>query len=136
MPHSPADPPDRSRPDEQRPSDLLSVTVDHYGSATVVRVAGEIDLYTLAILRDTLDGVTADGHGSVVLDLSLLRFIGSIGVVELMRLRTVLTRAGRPLRLAAAPYIVRSVLRLTGLDKEIEQHHSVAQALRAPVGHG
>jgi anti-sigma B factor antagonist len=60
-------------------SDLLHVTVEPLDDASLVRVAGEIDLSTVPELRRELDAARAEG-ATVLLDLSDVTFIDSTGL--------------------------------------------------------
>lgn len=59
----------------------MTVQFDHRdgGSMPVVAVAGEIDLANAAALRDAIEDGAGD-TGSVVVDLTGVRFLGSAGV--------------------------------------------------------
>ena len=58
------------------PLPALEVDVASSGGATMVRVAGELDMATVDVLRQALDAQ----HGAVVLDLRRVEFIDAAGL--------------------------------------------------------
>ena len=58
----------------------LEIDLEPRRSAIHVGVRGELDLATVDGLRDVIGELTADGWGSVVVDLQRLTFIDSSGV--------------------------------------------------------
>jgi anti-sigma B factor antagonist len=96
----------------------LYVEVDETGETPVVRVVGELDIYTAPRLRDTLLDVIGRHHATVVVDLERLEFIDSTGLGVLVsgvkRLRQI---PGASLVLSAPPPSVMRVLDVTGLTK-------------------
>lgn len=52
---------------------------------TVLRVHGELDIATVAVLREVVGGALADAPASLVLDLTTTSFVDSTGCRELVR---------------------------------------------------
>lgn len=59
---------------------VAEVFIDRTGEATVVRVSGEIDLYTRDLLRDVLDECVASLAQRIVVDLRSAQFIDTGGL--------------------------------------------------------
>ncbi|GAA1865495.1 STAS domain-containing protein [Pseudonocardia ailaonensis] len=109
-------------------SGSLTTQVEHHPHAVVVRVAGEIDHATVGRLTAATD---AAGPGTLlVLDLTAVRFLGSVGLAALITVRDRMRAGGTDVRLVAGDN--RTVLRpleLTGLLPEFTVTRELGQAL-------
>ena len=93
---------------------------------TLVAVAGEIDLLTALQFRDEL-GALPDGD--VVLDLSGVRLLAAAGLSVLLDLQDRQARLGAQVVLAAARPLVRRVLCMTGLDRNLPMIATIDEAV-------
>src|SRR5258706_2173755 len=87
------------------------VRVDVSDKPPRVSVWGDVDLASVAALRDALDEATEDGAREIVVDLRQVTFMGSTGIRELVR---VLPDLDRIEVLGPAP-IVRRALQTASL---------------------
>jgi anti-sigma B factor antagonist len=99
------------------------------GRTAVVTATGEIDLTNAEGLRDTLLSVLNSGALGLVVDMTATTFLDSAGVTALVRAsrRAAATEAILRLAVTAAP--VLRVLNLVGIDRLIEVHPSVTDAM-------
>lgn len=98
-------------------------------NCAVLRVRGEVDVYSAPQLRERVIQLLADGIHHVIADLREVDFLDSTGlgvlVGSLKRLRgqdgslTLVTSTGR----------IPHLLRLTGLDRVFAQRQSVPEAI-------
>ena len=96
------------------------------GGATVVHIAGEVDLATAPRLEEALADVVSE---VVVLDLSRCTFLDSAGIRTLVAASRRLSDAGRTLRIVSVdPGIIR-LLEITAVDTLIGVHPSLDDAL-------
>lgn len=98
---------------------------------TVVAVAGQIDLYTAPHLRHTLDGLIAQGHTRLVVDLREVDFIDSTGLGVLVARHRLLRHQDGWMHLVATSERVLRVVAITGLDTVFVVGDSVEAALHA-----
>ena len=77
----------------------LTVTAETLDSWTLLRVAGEIDLASGAVVRDHVHHAVASGQRRILLDLSDVRFCDSSGVGVLIAARRLLRSCSGELRL-------------------------------------
>ncbi|MFK0151359.1 STAS domain-containing protein [Streptomyces sp. NPDC090499] len=77
----------------------FKVTGDEQGEWAVLEVSGELDLVTSPALRQRVHDVVADGHHSLVLDLSDVFFCDSSGVGVLIAARRLIRSCRGRLRL-------------------------------------
>ncbi|MFZ5851119.1 MAG: STAS domain-containing protein [Actinomycetota bacterium] len=110
----------------------LSLSDYSAGDATVVVVAGEIDLDTAPALRAELLRLLHAGRARLILDFSAVSFLDSSGLGALIGARRRAQLTGTRVELAAPSDRVLEVLRLTALDRVFPVHASVADALAAP----
>jgi anti-anti-sigma factor len=94
----------------------LTVTREDGADASVLRLAGELDLSTAPRLSDRIDEVLSDGRFRVVVDLTAVTFCDSTGMSAFVRGHYRCTEGGGWLRLVGARGTVARVLQISGLD--------------------
>jgi len=102
----------------------------------VVRVDGELDLYTAPQLKDALDEVITAGHTSLVVDLTGVGFLDSTGLGVLLSGLKMIKALGQEgnLSLVVNDPHVSKVLRITGFEGLFDIHDSVGEALAVKTG--
>ncbi len=106
--------------------------VEKLGTAYVVRLGGELDLYNAAQVRAALVEAAAEAPERIVVDLGEVEFLDSTALGVLIEARSRLAnRAG--LMLAAPGLETRRALQISGLDKLFAVHDTVPEALGAKV---
>lgn len=109
----------------------VSVTSRPSGERTVVRVAGEIDVYTAPVLREELARLADAGHNDLVVDLTGVPFMDSTGLGVLVgALKRVKTHGGE-LSLVIDQEKVLKVFRITALTQVFPIFETVDEALKA-----
>jgi anti-sigma B factor antagonist len=114
----------------------LQVRHEVRGSAVVVRASGELDLATAPALDEDLcraevaAGALAEPPGWIVLDLTALRFLGSIGLALLVQHQQRCAERVIPLRVVADHYAVLRPVQIAGLTDLLSIHPSLHQALQ------
>ncbi|MBB2986315.1 STAS domain-containing protein [Terracoccus luteus] len=109
----------------------LSISRADHGDRTVVRLGGEIDVYTAPLVREKLDEQITAGRTDLVVDLTDVTFLDSTGLGVLVG-RLKLTRTmGGSMRLVGTDDRVLKVFAITGLDKVFEVHPDLESALAA-----
>lgn len=106
--------------------------VERAGGAVVVRLAGELDLYNAGELREALAEVCAEEPERVVVDLTEVEFVDSTALGVLIEARARLANK-RAFLLAGAGRETARALQVSGLDRHLAVHGTVAEALEAPV---
>lgn len=102
-------------------------SVDVAGNATVVRLAGELDLYNADEIRNALNEVIATSPARVVVDLTDVDFLDSTALGVLIEARSKL--GADELALAAPQHEVRRTLQVSGLDRRLAVYDTVDAAL-------
>jgi anti-sigma B factor antagonist len=106
--------------------------VEEVGTACVVRLGGELDLYNAALVGMALADACAQAPERLVVDLEKVEFIDSTALGVLIETRTKLVNRGG-LLLAAPGLQTRRALEISGLDKLFAVHDTVPEALVAKV---
>jgi anti-sigma B factor antagonist len=105
-------------------------SVEKRDGATVVSLAGELDLYNAEDVRAALLEACGDEPDVLVLDLAEVTFIDSTALGVLIEARSRLAdRSG--FRLAAPGLETRRALEVSGLDKHFSVFDTVADALES-----
>lgn len=113
--------------------DQLTISALSVGGCPVVRLRGEVDLNTAGQVRDVLTGQVKAEARRVVVDLSRLGYIGSLGIHALLDAQADLMAGGGSLAVACPRPVVARVLELTGADQRIPVYGTVAAAVAARV---
>ena len=96
----------------------LTLATRQEPDATVVEIAGEIDVYTSSQLRTCFVDVLNDsGSKNVVADMTRVTFMDSTGLGVLVGARRRVVAAGGDLRLVISNAAVLKIFRITGWDK-------------------
>jgi anti-sigma B factor antagonist len=106
--------------------------VEEVGTAYVVRLGGELDLYNAAQVRAALVDACAQAPERIVVDLGEVEFLDSTALSVLIETRARMNNRGG-LMLAAPGLETRRALQISGLDKLFAVHDTVAEALGAKV---
>ncbi|WP_369217111.1 STAS domain-containing protein [Streptomyces flavofungini] len=107
----------------------LSIEKRTINGIRVVTLHGEIDLDTVAAVRDALVAPGSEGFACVVADLSAVTYLDSSGTNVFVAAHRVMNDVGGWLRIAGARESVRRVIELIGLDLAVDCHPTLQQAL-------
>ncbi|MFF7975252.1 anti-sigma factor antagonist [Streptomyces sp. NPDC007905] len=116
------------------------VTGVEQGEWAVLRVSGELDLMTSPVLRQGVHDVVAEGHHSLILDLSEVFFCDSSGVGVLIAARRLIRSCQGRLRLilpdrgADDGSHVNRVLGALGVRRLFDVHPDVESATTDEAG--
>jgi anti-sigma B factor antagonist len=102
--------------------------IDRNDGGTVVRLAGELDLYNAHAVREALLKATEESPDRLVVDLSDVSFIDSTALGVLIEARSRMSNR-RAFILAAPGLETKRALEVSGLDKHFAVHDSLEDAL-------
>jgi anti-sigma B factor antagonist len=97
--------------------------------AVVVAVGGEVDLCSSTTLREKLKESLAEGPELLVIDLAQVSFIDSTGLSCLVSAAHRTTNVDCALAVVAPAGRVRQLIAMTGIDRVITVHETLADAL-------
>jgi anti-sigma B factor antagonist len=113
----------------QQPLSLDTITVGT--DCALIRVGGEIDVYTAPQLREALLGLINGGVSHVIADLRAVEFLDSTGLGAIVGGHKRLRTSNGSLALAASPERIARLFRITGLDRAFFLYSSVPEAIAA-----
>ena len=120
------------------PEDKFPVEV--VGGVPVVAAPEEIDITNAEALRSALITAAADGHGTLVVDMTATRFCDSSGLHALIAAHKRAEAEGREVLLVIPGTAVLRVFALTAMDRVIPNFTTLAEALAQTAatanGHG
>jgi anti-sigma B factor antagonist len=109
-------------------------TVEVVRGVPVVAAPEEIDITNAEALRAALSTAAADGHGTLVVDMTRTRFCDSSGLQVLIAAHRRAGAEGRAVLLVIPGTAVPRVFALTGMDRVIPNFTSLAEAMaQAPA---
>ncbi|WP_410673742.1 STAS domain-containing protein [Amycolatopsis sp. cmx-4-68] len=115
-----------------RPQDLLRVTSHHFDDTedtVLLEVSGEVDLHSASVLEEAVTAALARTPALLVVDLTDVSFLASIGITVLLEARRV-AEARTQIRVVAAERgVVERTLQLTGVHDALGVVPSRADAL-------
>jgi anti-anti-sigma factor len=119
---------------------VVAVSEEHFslawsGRTAVVSAAGEIDITNAEGLRDALLSALNAGASALVVDMTSTTFLDSAGVTALVRATRRAAATDAILRLAVAAPSVLRVLNLVGIDRLIEVHPGLPDAMASLPDH-
>lgn len=106
----------------------LTIEVRHERDHAIMTVTGEIDIATVAQLRERLFGLADDGQ-SVIVDLSQVSFVDSTGLGALVGAARRAAAHGGSLQAVGAQRQIRQLFRVTGLDGQVRLVRTLDEAL-------
>jgi anti-sigma B factor antagonist len=109
------------------PDSITATVTDHDGVA-VLSIGGEIDLVTAPALEEAIGGVVAENPTALIIDLSGVEFLGSVGLKILAATYEKLGNSAEFGVVARGP-ATRRPIHLTGLDKTFPLYPTLDDAL-------
>lgn len=107
----------------------LRVTVQRRGAATVVKLAGSANMVVSSALRDQLVGLVDEHTSQLVLDLTELEFINSVGLGAIIAAHLRCRRHNGVVKVVGPRPAIHDLLSVTRLTHLFPVHASVEAAL-------
>ena len=101
------------------------------GPATVLTPHGRLTTETFGELKSRVQGLVEVDRTQVVLNLSAITYVDSMGVAELVRVHVMLDRCGGRFALSHLQRPVAQLLRLTGLRETLHLFDTEAEAVQS-----
>ncbi len=118
---------------QSRGSEMIATRVTVDGTAAVLAVRGVVDLATASMLREAVDAVVSDKPTALVIDLSEVEFLASVGMSVLAEANQRMAELGRFAVVAEGPATARP-LTLCGLADVFAVHPTLEDALAGVSG--
>ncbi len=114
----------------------LEIAVRRLSAATVVAVAGEVDVFTAPQLDSLLAGEIEAGHTTLVLDFTRVEFLDSTGLGVVVKAIKSCRAASGSVSVVVTTDRIRRIFEITGLDSTIRLGASLAEVTAAQSSDG
>jgi anti-sigma B factor antagonist len=115
----------------------MDVQVQHLdGGIERINLAGRLDSASIKDVDLRLSALTAESKASILVDLSQVSFLASIGIRTLLTTARLLRQRGGKMALLNPQSLVEEVLKVTGIESIIPIFHDLdaaSAALKAPT---
>ena len=109
--------------------DIVDIREHAIGTVMVFTLSGQLTLEWFGGLKDRVRSLVEQGGRRLVLDLSGVSYVDSIGISELIRCHVIIGNHGGQLALAATSPQVDQLLRLTRLDQVFDRFDTASRAI-------
>jgi anti-anti-sigma factor len=113
-----------------RPEDPISAFVHLHDGVAVLAITGELDGASAAAFKSAISAALAHKPRALVMDLSNVRFLGSVGISVLIEARE-RVGGGDKFALVAGGSMTDRTIRVLGLNDLLCVHPTVNEALKA-----
>lgn len=114
----------------------MNVFCEDYDQVAVIGVDGELSDDTLEVFRSTADRRLGEGRVNFIVNFEKLSSIDSAGLEALLWLQEQCRQRRGDLKLAALDETASLILTMTRLDRRVDVHESVVQAVKGFAVHG
>jgi len=107
----------------------LAITIDKRLGTTIVNLDGSADMSEVHTLRNQLETLSTEHQNNIIVDLSRLNFISSMGLGSLIQAHRQCRQEQGTLCLVNPQEAVARLLKTTQLDQLFSIYHSVDEAI-------
>jgi anti-sigma B factor antagonist len=105
-------------PSEEKMGIDFSIEVDEKQEIPILRIKGEIDIYTCPKLNKTLTGLIEQGHKRIILNLDQIQYIDSTGLGTIAHSARSLTSENGLIGIICTKPQVKKIFEISGLQKK------------------
>jgi anti-sigma B factor antagonist len=109
-------------------TDAITTSVEHRDDVTLLTVGEVVDLATAPALEEAIDALLAEEPKALIVDLSAVTFLASVGLRLLVSTHEKVTKSGQFAVVASGPITSRPI-QLTRLDQVFAMYSSLDEAL-------
>ncbi len=109
-------------------SDAITTSVEHRDDITLLTVGEVVDLATAPVLEEAIDGLLAEEPKALIVDLSGVTFLASVGLRLLVSTHEKVGESGQFAVVASGPITSRPI-QLTKLDEVFAMYPTLDEAL-------
>jgi len=109
----------------------MKVIIQDYNDVTVVELQGELDSDSAELFQKYITDVIAQNKTNIVIDMSGVGFIDSLGLEAMLWARDYCSQNKRELRLAGIDETCMRILEVTRLDSEFDNYVELTEAVKS-----
>lgn len=111
------------------PENCVDIEASQHGAAVVLKVIGRMEAGNAQAFEQACTGWVNQGSTSLIIDMSQLAYISSMGLRSFVVVGKLLQEKGGTLRLSALTGLVKQVFEITRLSSVFPMHETVDAAL-------
>ena len=111
----------------------MKIKTQDYSEVTVVELQGELDGDVAELFKNIVIDMVSKHKEKIVLDMSGIVFIDSLGLEQLLWARDYCERNRRELRLAGLDENCMRILEITRLENEFDHYAELTEAVKSFV---
>ncbi|MHC4741961.1 MAG: STAS domain-containing protein [Planctomycetota bacterium] len=109
----------------------MRINRQDYNDVTVVELQGELDGDIAELFRDTITEIISKDRAGIVMDMSGVGFIDSLGLEQLLWAKDYCSENRCELRLAGLDENCRKIMEITRLEGEFDHYAELAKAVKS-----
>ena len=109
----------------------FSVKIRHRDQVALIDVSGNLTLFEVAALRDSIQSLLKRNRKHILLNLSGLHYLDSSGIGELARLYVAVVKQGGSMKVIGLTPKVEEVMKITHLSQVFQEFPDEQSALRS-----
>ncbi len=109
----------------------MKIKTQDYNDVTVAELQGDLDLDAVGSFQSTITDIVSRGKVGVVLDMSGVGFVDSVGLEQLLWARDYCNENTREFRLAGLDENCAKILEITRLENEFEHYAELSEAVKS-----
>jgi anti-sigma B factor antagonist len=109
----------------------MKVSIREYEGVWVVGVDRSILQENVPVLRERLGALIGENKTRIVIDMSCASYLSSLGVAVIVDAKNRASEAGGAVKLACVNQLIRNLLEITNLTRQLEIHDTVEQAVES-----
>ena len=111
----------------------MKIKKQDYNDVTVVELQGELDGDVIETFKNNIVDIISKNKEKIVLDMSGVVFIDSLGLEQLLWIRDYCDQNRRELRLAGFDENCMRILEITRLENEFDHYAELTEAVKSFV---
>jgi anti-sigma B factor antagonist len=111
-------------------TDAITTSVEHLDDITLLNVGEVVDLATAPALEEAIDRLLAEDPKALIVDLSAVTFLASVGLRLLVSTHEKVSKSGQFAVVASGPITSRPI-QLTQLDRVFAMYPTLDEALKS-----
>ena len=111
----------------------MKIKKQDYNDVTVVELQGELDSDVVELFKNNIVDIISKNKEKIVLDMSGVVFIDSLGLEQLLWVRDYCDQNRRELRLAGIDENCMRILEITRLENEFDHYTELTEAVMSFV---
>lgn len=109
----------------------MKVKIQDYNDITVIELQGELDSDVAELFQKTINDIIAEPKAGIVLDMSGVGFIDSVGLEKLLWACDYCSQNKRELRVAGLDENCMKILEITRLENELDHYAELTEAVKS-----